>query len=447
MDNPPASTYIPCMLSLRLLFSRRFGAMFACMALGAFNDNFYKNALIIITTYTLAKQMGVEAATLLSAAQAAFILPFFLFSGLAGEFADHFPKHRMVRALKTTEFVLILLGAVALLTQHAWSLLAVLFLLGMQAAFFGPTKYAILPELLKPEELLVGNAINEGGTFLAILLGTLIGGVLILAPNGSVIVAGSLTGAALLGLWAAWRVPETHVTKRELPIRYNVFASTCAMIRHALNHRELIYPILGISWFWAIGATYLTQLPVFTKEVIGANEKVVTLFNGIFTVGIALGSFYCPMVIKWLGRRAKHLSAIGLTGVCLFGIDIFATGLTAGAPNASEKLMGVVEYLAASHGHWRLALDLFLMAFCGGMFIVPLYTQLQTLSDEHERARSIASNNVMNALFIAIAALLATGLFYLKLSVLIVLLVFALLNLPVIGVLIYAAHRKRLRGE
>lgn len=199
------------MTSLKLLFSRRFGSMFTCMALGAFNDNFYKNALIIITTYSLAAHMGIEAATLLSVASAAFILPFFLFSGLAGEFADHFPKHRMVRALKATECALIVLASLALISQHSWSLLLILFLLGVQAAFFGPTKYAILPELLEKEELLHGNAMIEGGTFLSILLGTLVGGLLILQPHGTHIVAAALLIAAALGMWAAWRVPETRV--------------------------------------------------------------------------------------------------------------------------------------------------------------------------------------------------------------------------------------------
>lgn len=416
--------------------------MFACMALGAFNDNFYKNALIIITTYFLAKQIGIEAGTLLSIAQAAFILPFFLFSGLAGEIADHFPKHQMVRMLKATEFVLILFASVALITQHSWSLLTILFLLGVQAAFFGPSKYAILPELLKREELLVGNAIVEAGTFLSILLGTLVGGLLILQPHGTHIVAIALIVASFLGLWAAWRVPETSVSKKELHINYNIINSTAQMVRHAFENPGLIFPILGISWFWSIGATYLIQLPVFTKEIIGADEKVVTLFNGIFTVGIALGSFYCPLAIKWIGQRARYLSALALTGVLLFGIDVCFIGHHAPTP-APDELLGILDYLTSSTSHLRLAVDLFMLAFCGGMFIVPLYTQLQIASDEHERARTIASNNVMNALFIASASILSTVLFARDFNVLQVLFIFALLNVPVIGTLFYSAYKKR----
>ncbi|MFZ4540462.1 MAG: MFS transporter [Rickettsiales bacterium] len=416
--------------------------MFSTMALGAFNDNYYKNALIIIVTYSLAKKMGIEAATLLSAASAAFILPFFLCSGLAGEIADKVPKYKLVRILKATEFVLILFASVALYYQHSWSLMTILFLLGVQAAVFGPVKYSILPELLKKEELLQGNAIVEAGTFIAILLGTLIGGLLILQPNGPLVVGASLIFASGLGLWAAYRVPVTIITNPELKITYNVFTSTWRMVRHAFENPGLIFPILGISWFWSIGATYLTQMPVFTKEIIGADEKVVTLFNGVFTVGIALGSFFCPLAIKWLGKRAKHLSPMALTGVFVFGLDVCFIGHHA-SPPLPDELLGLVDYLTASPHHLRLAIDLFFLAFSGGAFIVPLYTQLQLASDEHERARTIASNNVVNALFIASASILATVLFSFKFTVLKVLFIFALLNVPVIGVLVYSAYRKR----
>lgn len=432
------------MQSIRLLLSRRFGTLFTAMALGAFNDNFYKNALIIVTTYSLAAKMGMEPATLLSAAAAAFILPFFLCSGLAGEIADRIPKNEFIRILKLTEFVLVLFASVALYFQHAWSMMLILFLLGVQAAFFGPVKYSVIPELIRKEELLQGNAIIESGTFLSILVGTLIGGLLILQPNGPMVVSISMVAAAALGLWAAYRIPHTSVTKPELRLNYNIFTSTGRMVLHAFENPGLIFPILGISWFWAIGVTYLTQLPVFTKEIIGADEKVVTLFNGIFTVGIALGSFCCPTIIKWLHRFSRHISSLALTGVFGFGLDICFIGHHRATP-LPDELMGIVDYLTSSPHHLRLALDLFLLAFCGGLFIVPLYTQLQTASEEHERARTVASNNVMNALFIAIASLLAAGMFAMKFTVLQVLFIIALLNIPVIVILVYSTYRKRTR--
>ena len=430
------------MSTLSLFTSRRFGAMFVTMALGAFNDNFYKNALIIIATYSLAAKIGVDAATLLSGASAAFILPFFLCSGLAGELADRVPKYKLVRLLKLTEFILIIFAAGALYFQHAWSLLGILFLIGVQAAVFGPIKYSILPELLKKDELLQGNAIIEAGTFISILLGTVVGGLLILQPDGPLVVGASLIIASGIGLWAAYRVPITTVANPALMLNYNIFSSTWKMVRHAFENPGLIFPILGISWFWAIGATYLTQLPVFTKEIIGADEKVVTLFNGVFTIGIAFGSFFCPTAVKWMGRHARILPAIALFGVFAFGLDLCFIGHHAPTPMPNE-LVGLVDYLTASDHHLRLAIDLFMLAFCGGVFIVPLYTQLQTASDEHERARTIASNNVMNAFFIATSSLLAAVMFGYGFSVLQVLFVFALLNLPVIAVLAYSAYRKR----
>lgn len=415
--------------------------MFATMALGAFNDNFYKNALIIIVTYSLAKKIGIEAATLLSMSAAAFILPFFLFSGLAGELADRIPKYKLVRWLKVTEFILILFAAGALYYQHAWTLLTVLFLLGVQAAVFGPVKYSILPELLQRDELLQGNAMVEAGTFLAILIGTLIGGLLILQPHGPLMVAGWLVVASGIGLFAAYRVPETRVAKPELAMHFDVFTSTLRMIQHAMQNANLMFPILGISWFWAIGATYLTQLPVFTKEIIGADEKVVSLFNGVFSVGIALGSFCCPTLVRWLGARARHLPYLTLLGVFAFGMDVCFIGHHAAPPK--DTLLGLMDYLTASPHHIRLSIDLFFLAFCGGLFIVPLYTKLQTASAEHERARTIASNNVLNAFFIATASILATVMFGIKFSVLQVLFVFALLNLPIIGILMYSVGRKQ----
>ncbi len=432
------------MQSLKLLLSRRFGALFTCMALGAFNDNMYKNALIIITTYSLAEKIGIKTTTLLAVAQFVLIIPFFLCSGFAGELADRVPKHQLVRLLKIAEFVIVLLAIPALMFQHAWSLMLTLFLLGVQASVFGPVKYAILPELVRKDELLQSNAIIESGTFLSILTGTIIGGLMILHPHGIEYSSALMVAVALLGILAAWRVPITHVKAPDVKINYNIFFSTWRMVRHAFHNPGLIFPILGISWFWAIGATYLTQLPDFTRDIIGGDEKVVTLFNGVFTVGIALGSFYSPMVIKLLRGRAKYLSAIALTGVFLFGLDVCFIGHHVAVKVAEDDaLLGIVDYLTASPSHIRLAVDLFFLSFCGGMFIVPLYTQMQMISAEHERARAIASNNVMNALFIAIAALLAlTFSSVMKFTVLQVMFVFALLNLPVIATLAWSAHKR-----
>lgn len=400
--------------------------MFWTMAFGAFNDNFYKNALIILITYVLAESLALKAEVMISMAAALFILPFFLFSGFAGMLADKFPKHRLIRVLKLTEIVIVSLAAIALISHHASALMLLLFLLGTQAAFFGPAKYAILPELVREDELLAANGMIEGGTFVMILLGTIFGGLLILMPNGTVLVGLGMIGVALLGAWTAWRVPATQAALPGLSIPKNPFASLWAMVSAVWQHKAVMKPIIGISWFWAIGAVYLTQIPVFTKDVVGGNEEVVTWFLALFSIGIAMGSVGC----QWVVRRfpARHIAAWSLAGVCLFGLDLAYTGY---GMVPAEPLVGIGDYL---HGfdHLRVTVDLFLMAVCGGVFTIPLYTRLQLASGNEQRARAIASNNVMNALFIAVASVVAAGLYAGGWSICGVLFAFALANIPVI---------------
>lgn len=412
-----------------LLFSRRFAWMFWTMACGAFNDNFYKNALIILVTYVLAERMDMQPELLISASAAIFILPFFLFSGFAGMLADKFPKHQMLRALAITEMGIVLVACAALLLHHAMAMLALLFLMGTQAAFFGPTKYAILPELVTRDELLAGNGLTEAGTFIMILLGTILGGLLVLQPQGTWLVAGGMVAVGLLNLFTSYKVPLTQAAHAALPIPKNPFASLGSMLRGVWRSPAVLRPIIGISWFWAIGAIYLTQIPVFTKEVVGGNEQVVTWFIALFSVGIALGSVAC----HWIAARfrARRVAAWSLLGVCLFGLDLALVGY---GMRPGTELTGIAYYLE-DFDHVRVTLDLFFMACCGGVFTIPLYTRLQLAAGDTERARAIASNNVVNALFIAVASLLATGLYALGWTICDVLLAFALANLPVIALL------------
>lgn len=412
-----------------LLFSRRFGWMFVTMALGAFNDNYYKNALIILVTYVLADSMAIKAEVLISIAAAAFIAPFFLFSGFAGMLADKFPKHQIIRVLKVTEIAILCLACAALLSHHASALLVLLFLLGTQSAFFGPAKYAILPELLTEKELLAGNGLVEAGTFICILLGTIFGGLLILLPNGTMIVGTSLIAISLLGALSGWRVPVTQAAAPTLHIPQNPFASLWEMIRTVWQHPAVLKPIIGISWFWAIGAVYLTQIPVFTKDVVGGNEHVVTWFLALFSIGIAVGSVVCQWIVKHF--QPRHIASWSLSGVMLFGLDLAWVSYDI---TPHTNFVGLADYL---HGfnHYRITIDLFLMATCGGIFTIPLYTRLQLAAGNAQRARAIASNNVVNALFIAGASLLAAALYAIDWRVNDVLLLFAAANLPVIVLL------------
>lgn len=413
-----------------LIFRRQFFPMFSAMALAAFNDNYYKNALIILITYRLAADSGAHAAFLISIASACFILPFFLFSAWAGNLADKISKSRLVRILKAVELVLYLIAGAALLSNHVWFMLTALFLLGTLSSFFGPVKYAILPELLKREQILGATGIVEGGTYVSILLGTLLGAVLVTQPGGEWVVAGSMAVIGVIGVIAAWMVPTTAPAQPQLKLSLNIFTGIWLMLKVAGKNATILAAIFGISWFWSIGATYVTQLPVFAKTVVGANEQVVSMYMGLFTVGIAIGSLICPALVKRIPGRI--VSPLALLGVMLTGLDLCLTGY--GMPAPSDELIRLRDYFGA-FAHLRILLDLMLMAFCGGLFIVPLYALLQTDSNEGERARIIASNNVVNALFIASASVLAAVLYKFKLDVRDVLLVFALLNAPIIWIL------------
>lgn len=398
--------------------------MFLCQALSAFNDNYYKNALTILVIYELAATMHMDAGVLISMAAAAFIMPFFLCSALAGQLADRYPKYKLVRILKLTEMGLFICAAVALYSGSAWFMLSILFLLGLQAAFFGPTKYAILPELLEPEELLAGNGLVEAGTFLAILIGTLLGGLLILGVNGTHIVAWSMVAMGAVGLWAAYRVPVTTQCNPDVVPQANILKSTFGMVRHARVDPRIFHAILGISWFWALGATYLTQIPIFTKEVIGGNEEVVTFFTGLFSVGIALGSLACHRLLH--GEVSFRFAPYALVFMALGGLAIWL--FSAHMAPTGNGLMNLMQYLQTAD-HIYLAIALLLVSVAGGIFIVPLYTSLQAFSDIRYRARTIASNNVMNALFIATASVVATMMYGFKFEVREILLSASLLNL------------------
>lgn len=413
-----------------IITNRRFMPMFGAMALAAFNDNFYKNALIILITYRLAADSGQHAAFLISLASAAFIVPFFLFSGIAGNIADRTSKSRWVVLLKAIELGLYILAGLALHSNHVWFMLFALFLLGSLSTFFGPVKYAILPELLKRDQILPATGIVEGGTYVSILIGTLLGALLVLKDQGEWIVSGIMAFVGVLGLIAALFVPHTEAKQPGLVIRWNIFAGILDMLKVAWKNSLILAAIFGISWFWSIGATYLTQLPIYTKEIVGANERVVSMYMGIFTIGIAVGSVLCARLVKKIPGRT--LSPLALAGVMLTGLDLCWVGYHLPAPTG--ELIGLETYFD-SFAHIRILIDLTIMSFCGGLFIVPLYALLQTDSDDHERARIIASNNVVNAMFITIASVLAAVLYQLDMKVLDVLLIFALLNAPIIVLL------------
>ncbi|MCK5275896.1 MAG: MFS transporter, partial [Alphaproteobacteria bacterium] len=280
-----------------LLKSRRFLPLFATQFLGAFNDNAYKQALVIMVTYGVIQIGGNDPRVLITAAAGVFILPYFLFSAIAGQLADKLEKSRLILFVKIMEIAVMGLAGVGFLLENVWLLMFVLFLMGTQSAFFGPLKYSILPDHLREDELVGGNALIETGTFLAILMGTIFGGMMVGVEGGLLIVAGTVMAVAAAGVAGAFFIPKAGPAAPDLKLNLNIVGESWSIVRHAAKTRAVFRSIIGISWFWAVGTIFLTQFPTFGVEIFGADESVVTLFLVAFSLGIGLGSLQCN---RWL---------------------------------------------------------------------------------------------------------------------------------------------------
>ena len=395
---------------LALLRARRFGPLWTTQFLSAFNDNALKNALVLMLAYQPDMARGLPAGMMIPLAGALFILPFFLGSATAGELADSHDKSRLIRIIKLTEIAVMAVAAAAVLSGSTWLLLALLFVMGVEATFFGPLKYAILPDLLDIDELLLGNALVEAGTFLAILIGT-IAGMLIATSHGAHAVAALIVLIAV-GAWGASQaIPATAPSAPRAPIEINFIAATGRLIAQARRERTRFRAILGISWFWLVGATYLSQFPSYVRSYLGCEEEVVTLFLTVFSVGVGVGSLLGNRILK--GRISAHIAPWGALGIALFSIDLWlASPVHEIAKDAA--LIGIGAFLQGP-AHWRILTDLLGIAASGGVFALPLYVLLQTAGDGRRRARAIGANNVVNAAAmvlsaIAVIVLLAAGL-------------------------------------
>lgn len=394
-----------------LLRSRRFLPLFVTQFLGAMNDNVFKNAFVILALYGMAELAGPEAQVLVTVAAGVFILPYFLFSATAGQLADAVEKSRLIRRIKLAEIAIMAGAVVGLHLGDPWILMGVLFLMGAQSAFFGPVKYGILPDHLAEDELVGGNGLIEAGTFLAILVGTIAGGLLILEADGVTLVSAALIALAIAG-WAASRaIPAAPPAMPGLRVRRNFVAETARIVAHAGRNRSIFLTILGLSWFWLVGATFLAQFPTLAQAVLGADETVVTLFLVAFSVGIAIGSLACNALIKGeVSARYVPLAAIAMT-VFIGDLCLALGGRTAGAETIDAARF------VADPGNWRILADLVGLAIAGGLYSVPLFAILQARSEPEHRARNIAANNVINALFMVTGAIWAAAMLAFELDV------------------------------
>lgn len=383
-----------------LLKSKRFLPLFITQFLGAFNDNIFKNALVILITYSVIDNSALSPQIMVTMAAGIFILPFFLFSATAGQLSDKYDKTKLIRIIKFFEVLLMVGAAIGFFMGNTYFLLLILFLMGTQSAFFGPVKYGILPDQLVEKELVGGNALIQTGTFVSILVGTILGGLLILTDHGITLISTLVILVALLGWISSFFIPSTQAAAPDITIKYNIFTETHAIIRHIQRDSTIFRAILGISWFWLFGATFLSQLPTFTKYIIGGNEQVVTLFLAVFSIGIGIGSLLCNKLLK--GEIAATYVPLGIIGMTLFTLDLyFASGNV--VTSSESILMGASTFLG-SFTHWRILIDLLGIAVCGGIYIVPLYAMIQSHTEASYRSRTIAGNNIMNALFMVISA-------------------------------------------
>ena len=408
-----------------LLHERRFAPFFWTQFAGAANDNVFKFAFTIFVTFHAAQFGDGDPKVAAFLIGAVFIAPFVLFSATAGQLADKYEKSRLIRWVKNLEIAIMLVAAAGFIGHSVVLLYCATFLMGVHSTLFGPVKYAYLPQHLHDHELVGGNGLVEMGTFVAILLGTMLGGALAgIEGAGPVYVAVVCVAVALAGRVAAIFVPDSPPSEAQLKINWNPLSETLANLKLARSNRSVFLSMLGISWLWFFGATFLTSFSPFAKDVLGGNESVVTLLLAVFSAGIGLGSLLCE-------RMSGHKIEIGLVPFGSIGMTVFATDMYF-ATRGMQPLGvdGAGAFL--SHGmNWRVLADLFLLAMFGGFYSVPLYALIQTRCEPSHRARIIAANNILNALFMISSSVLAAVMLKTGFSIPQLFLVTALLNAAV----------------
>ena len=385
---------VPVSSQFSLLRERRFAPFFGTQFLGAFNDNVFRNGLIIVITFQAVDIFGLNASQLANVAGALFILPFFLLSATAGQLADKFEKSRLMRMIKVLEVCLMLLASFALLNGYYKLLFLVLFLMGCQSTLFGPAKYAYLPQKLATEELVGGNALVESGTYIAIILGLVVGGISVaIDPGRHYVLSASLVTIAICGYLASRRIPETPAVDPTLQINWNAWSETRHIIGFAREERSVFLAI-----------------PAYTLDILNGNEEVTTALLVAFAIGVGIGSLLCE-------RLSGHRIELGLVPLGSIGLSLFAIDLWFAMPTKSAIAVSSLAELVARPGSVRILLDLTMLGACGGLYSVPLYAMVQERANRRHLSRVTAANNIVNSLFMVVAAVLALGLLNAGLSI------------------------------
>lgn len=417
------------MSQFRLLGKRRFAPFFAVQSLAAFNDNAFRQATIVLVAF----QMGLSDGTVAfysNLAPALFILPFFLFSASAGQLAEKYGKHTLIRWVKLFEIAAMCVAAWGFHAKSPLLLFVVLFMMGVHSTVFGPIKYAILPQVLERDELVGGNGLVETGTSIAILIGMTMGGAAMASHFGWLAAAVLVIAVAVLGFLASLAVPRVPAVAPGLKFNWNLFTESTRVLRITAKDRTVFNAVLGISWFWFFGGVVTAQLPNYTKLYLGGDASVEILVLTLFSVGVGIGSLLCEKLSR---RRIEiGLVPLGAAGMTVFGVLLYA------AQHAHAATRGVdwLAFLGTASHAW-LALDLALIGVFAGFFIVPLFATVQAMSVPQELSRVIAGNNIINAIFLVAAALFGIGLLGAGLSIPQLFLLVALLNAVVMAYLMW----------
>ena len=409
----------------KLLGQRRFAPFFYTQFLGALNDNVFRNGLVILITFQGVLVLGMNHSQLANIAGALFILPFFLFSATAGQLADKYEKSMLMRRVKLLEIGLMLIAAYAFTTKSYSLLLFVLFLMGCQSSLFGPVKYAYLPQRLAVEELVGGNALVEAGTYTAIILGLIIGGITVSIDSfDQQLISAFLVAFAIYGYMASRHVPATPAVDPELEISWNAWAETWRIISFAREERSVFLSILGVSWFWFFGSAMTLQVPAYTLDIINGNEAITTSLLVAFAIGVGAGSLLCE-------RMSGHRIELGLVPFGSIGLSLFAIDLYFAQPVGNPLHVATVGEFLARPGSWRVLLDLSLLGAFGGFYSVPLYALIQRRSRRQHLSRIIAANNILNSVFMVVASLMSIALLSMGFSIPELFVVLAILNVIV----------------
>ena len=408
----------------RLMQEQRFRPFFFTQFLSAFNDNVFKTALITLVAFHAASLSSIDGATLVTLLPGLFILPFFLFSATAGQIGDKYEKSRIIRLVKVFEIAIMLFASAGFFMHNLWLLATALFMMGMHSTLFGPVKYSYLPQHLKVDELIGGNGMVEMGSFVAILLGQVLGAWLATLAHHELFTSIAILLIALLGYCTSRGVPNSPAADNTLKINWNPITETIRNVKSIWPQQPIWLAIVAISWFWFYGATLLAQFPNLAKDVLHGDESVFILLLSVFSIGIGLGSLPCEKLSK--GRVELGLVVFGAIGLTLFGADLYAASTSIHAA-FSPALQSYVSFISTL-SHWRLLADIALIGLFGGFYIVPLYVLLQTRAEKSHQSRVLAANNIMNALFMVASAGVSLWVFSLGFNIPQLFLITALLN-------------------